>query len=122
MYRIKRLMHRIKRLRAPIIVRIAYFQIPATYDPNSSIPVKMTIYDFPYSPNHFKRGTWVRGAKRVGFQLYPLNENGLVTKEPITLRLFQGIPAKTNYDAMGAMKIIPAKPFFYYGTPVPPVQ
>jgi hypothetical protein len=109
----------------PTILKIAVFQIPAIYDPHSSEPVTMAIHDFPYYPKYFKRGTLVRGTTRAttyNFALDPLYENGLVTKEPIALRLFQAQPAKTNYDALGAMKLIPAKPDFIYGKPVKPVQ
>jgi hypothetical protein len=110
---------------APIILKEAVFQIPAIY--NLSRPVDMTVFDFPYTPLHFKPGTWQTGTHRnpesgVINQQIPTLVNGIVTKEPISLRLFLAHPATTNYDAMGAMKIIPAKPEFIYGTPVKPVQ
>ena len=110
---------------APTIVKTADFQIPAIY--NLGKPVHMMIFDFPYSPSHFKRGTWQRGIIRnpdsgIRNERIPELADGLLTKEPITLRLFQAHPAITNYDALGAMKIIPARPEFIYGTPVQPVQ
>jgi hypothetical protein len=45
-------------------------------------------------------------------------DNGLVTKEPIALRLFPLHPARTNFNAVGEQVVIPAKPIFDYGTPV----
>ena len=100
----------------PIILKRAVFQIPAIYDSNTGNPVVMTISDFPYSPLHFKRGTIT--TKFAIARIASSSENGLVTKEAIVLRLFQASPATTNYDAMGVMKITPAKPNFIYGTPV----
>ena len=44
--------------------------------------------------------------------------DGLVTKEPIALRLFPLSPPRTNFNATGVMSITPARPIFNYGTPV----
>jgi hypothetical protein len=43
--------------------------------------------------------------------------DGLVTKEPIALRLFPLSPPRTNSNAMGVISITPAQPDFDYGTP-----
>jgi hypothetical protein len=95
-------------------------QIPAIY--NSIQPVKMEIRNFPYSPSYFQSGDWQIGYKRdTSYGAKDKNksviEKGLVTKEPITLRLFPLSPARTNFNAVGAI-LVPARPIFDYGTPV----
>ncbi len=95
------------------------FQIPGIY--NYAKPVFMTVRDFPYSPTYFQYGNVQRGFGHTdisGIKVVPKIEKGLMVKEPITLRLFPVIPATTNYDAMGAVTINPAKPDFIYGTPI----
>ena len=95
-------------------------QIPAIY--NSIQPVKMEIRNFPYSPSYFQSGDWQIGYKRdTSYGAKDKNksviEKGLVTKEPITLGLFPLSPARTNFNAVGAI-LVPARPIFDYGTPV----
>jgi hypothetical protein len=96
-------------------------QIPAIY--NSSQPVKMDIRNFPYSPSYFQSGDWQIGYKwDMSYGAKEKNksviEKGLVTKEPITLRLFPLSLAKTNFNAMGGKVVFPARPIFDYGKPV----
>src|ERR1035437_652471 len=85
-------------------------QTPAVY--NFNRPIKMTVAGFPYSPAYFRQGYWQTGyttqlkfgnANQV--EKGPKIENGLVTKSPMTLRLFPLSHPRTNYTATGPMTI-----------------
>ena len=120
------------------------FQIPAIY--NKTKPVKVDIENFPYSPAYFQSGKWqalykekprmkaeivhntggpktaiqkkIESEESANATKYGRIVDGLVTKEPIALRLFPLSSARTNFNATGEMSVTPARPIYDYGTRV----
>lgn len=60
------------------------------------------IHNFPYDPKYF--------YKRTPY-------TGIETKFPLNLRAFALYKPTTNWNALGEMKITPARPVFDYGLP-----
>jgi hypothetical protein len=93
------------------------FQFQTTWDQNSR-PSFATINNFPYDPKDFNPA-----PVQVGFfhwqetwtgtpHTEPAIVNGLVLKNNLKLKVNILFPAKTNYNAIGQMRITPARPVF----------
>jgi hypothetical protein len=114
------------RLTKPMQPTDVMFQIPAIY--NNSRPVRAHIRNFPYDPADFTIGQiqdGVRAEDPRKIALEHLSPNatvphiitGVVTRSLLNLRVFPLDVAKTNWNALGVMTIIPARPEFDYGLP-----
>jgi hypothetical protein len=69
----------------------------------------VVIHNFPYDPKYFYN---VSPTRRVSFDAsFPL----IQTRLPLTLRVFPLSHPTTNWNALGEMKIIPARPDFDFG-------
>jgi hypothetical protein len=69
----------------------------------------VVIHNFPYDPKYFYN---VSPTRRVTFDAsFPL----IQTRLPLTLRVFPLSHPTTNWNALGEMKIIPARPDFDFG-------
>ena len=90
-------------------------------DINLAVPLRMAsavgpgveeivvIHNFPYDPKYFSN---VSPTSRSSFQpSFPL----IQTRLPLTLRVFPLSHPTTNWNALGEMKITPARPDFDFG-------
>jgi hypothetical protein len=106
------------------------FQIPAIY--NFSKPTIVTVNNLPYSPTMFRQGQIQTGVREVPFRDIQVNSaygnqwkmasepqfrGGLILNHKLVLHVYQQSSPRTNYNAVGAMTIIPAAPIFDCGLP-----
>lgn len=88
------------------------FQIPGVYGPTK--PIYAVIFNYPYSPTDFVSGTY---KEEIVHGLTSEIVPGIIVPKSFQIRVFQASKATTNWDALGRVTIIPARPEFDYGLP-----